>query len=58
MEERSWEPLAIAIVGLALAIASYGMKDGGLGSLTYGSGLISAGLALVHWFAAQKRVQK
>ena len=59
MGERSWEPLAIAILGLLLAIVSYGMKDGGLGSLTYGSGLISAGLALVHWFALrEKRAQK
>jgi hypothetical protein len=58
MEERSWEPLAVAIIGLSLAVVSYGMKDGGLGSLTYGSGLISAGLALVHWFAVQRRVQK
>jgi hypothetical protein len=56
MEERSWEPLAVAILGLLLAVMSYGMKDAGLGSLTYGSGLISAGLALVHWFAAQRRV--
>ncbi len=55
MEERSWEPLAVAILGLLLAIMSYGMKDAGLGTLTYGSGLISAGLALVHWFAAQRR---
>lgn len=52
MGVRSWEPLAVAIGGLLLAIASYGMKDGVLGSLTYVSGLISASLALIHWFAA------
>lgn len=52
MGVRSWEPLAIAIGGLSLAIVSYGMREGALGTLTYGSGLISAGLALVHWFAS------
>jgi hypothetical protein len=59
MSVRSWEPLAITIGGLFLAIVSYGMKEGIPGSLTYASGLISAGLALVHWFAAShSRVQK
>ncbi len=52
MGVRRWEPLAIAIGGLSLAVVSYGMKDGALGNLTYGSGLISAGLALVHWLAS------
>ncbi len=58
MGERSWEPLAVAIAGLFLAIVSYGMKDAGLASLTYGCGLISAALALAHWFAAPERRQK
>jgi hypothetical protein len=59
MGARRWEPLAIAIGGLLLAILSYGMTQGILGNLTYGSGLISAGLAVVHWFtASDPRVQK
>jgi hypothetical protein len=52
MGERSWEPLAIAILGLLLAIMSYGIKDGGLGNVVYVSGLVSAGLSLAHWFGA------
>ncbi len=59
MGERSWEPLAVAIFGLLLAIMSYGMKNAGLGNLTYGCGLVSAGLALLHWFAPiAQRVRK
>ncbi len=59
MGERSSEPLAVAILGLLMAITSYGIKDAGLGNLTYGSGLVSAGLALLHWFApTAQRVRK
>lgn len=55
MSDRSWEPLAVAICGLLLALASYVMKDEILSRLVYGSGLTSAGLSLLHWFMAQRR---
>ncbi|WP_281928798.1 hypothetical protein [Methylocystis iwaonis] len=42
--------MAVAILGLLLAIVSYGIKDPKLSTLVYGSGLISAGFALLHWF--------
>ncbi|WP_442755102.1 hypothetical protein ACNHKD_00120 [Methylocystis sp. JAN1] len=51
MSERSPTPLAVAIMGLLLAIISYAVKDESLGRLVYGSGLLSAGFALLHWFA-------
>lgn len=42
--------MAVAILGLLLAIVSYGIKDPKIATLVYGSGLISAGFALLHWF--------
>jgi hypothetical protein len=51
MSERSPVPLAIAVMALILAIVSYGVKDDALGRLVYGSGLVSAAFALLHWFA-------
>ncbi|MDJ0450571.1 hypothetical protein [Methylocystis sp. JR02] len=50
MSARSSTPLAVAILGLLLAIVSYGIKDPKIATLVYGSGLISAGFALLHWF--------
>jgi hypothetical protein len=54
MSERSATPLAIAIMGMSLAVLSYAIKDESLGSLVYGSGLLSAGCSLLHWFAERK----
>jgi hypothetical protein len=51
MSVRSSTPLAVAILGLLLAILSYAITDEKFGSVVYGSGLISAGFALAHWFA-------
>lgn len=42
--------MAVAIIGLLLAIVSYGIKDPKLAILVYGSGLMSAGCAVLHWF--------
>ncbi|MEK8095543.1 hypothetical protein WOC76_24100 [Methylocystis sp. IM3] len=50
MSERSAAPLAVAILGMSLAVVSYGIKDQNLGAVVYGCGLISAGLSLLHWF--------
>ncbi|KAF2990192.1 hypothetical protein MJC1_02584 [Methylocystis sp. MJC1] len=50
MSARSSTPLAVAILGLLLAIVSYGIKDPKLATLVYGSGLMSAGFAVLHWF--------
>jgi hypothetical protein len=50
MSERNWEPLAIAIMGLALSVCSYGVKDASWAYLAYGCGLISASFAVAHWF--------
>ena len=38
MNERSAIPLAIAIMGMSLAVLSYAIKDENLGSVVYGSG--------------------
>jgi hypothetical protein len=54
MSERSWAPLVIAILGLSLAVVSYGMKDANWSYLTYGCGLISAGFSLLHWFTTER----
>jgi hypothetical protein len=51
MSARSPVPLAVAIMALILAIVSYGIKDDALGRVAYGSGLISAAFALLHWLA-------
>lgn len=54
MSERSPVPLAIAILGMCLAVLSYGIKDQNLGVVVYGCGLLSAGFSLLHWFRAPK----
>ncbi len=54
MSARSPAPLAIAILGMSLAILSYGMKDQNIAAVVYGSGLLSAGLSLLHWFRTPK----
>ncbi|CAJ0873705.1 hypothetical protein AMST5_02533 [freshwater sediment metagenome] len=54
MTERSAIPLAIAIMGMSLAILSYAIKDQNLGSVVYGSGLLAAGLSLIDWFSPPK----
>ncbi len=51
MSERSGIPLAVAIMGMSLAVLSYAIKDDKLGSVVYASGLLSAGFSLLHWFA-------
>jgi hypothetical protein len=58
MNERNPTPLAVAIMGLLLAILSYAIKDERLGVVVYGSGLLSAGFALLHWFAQPIQKQK
>jgi lipopolysaccharide export LptBFGC system permease protein LptF len=58
MNERNATPLAVAIMGLLLAILSYAIKDERLGLVVYGSGLLSAGFALLHWFAQPMQKQK
>jgi len=48
MSERNPVPLAVAILALLLAVVSYGIRDESLGAVVYGSGLLSAGFALLH----------
>lgn len=55
MGERCWKPLAVAIAGMMLAVVSYGVRDVNIGRVVYASGLISAALSLIHWFAAPIR---
>lgn len=50
MNKRSSTPLAIAILAMFMAIVSYAIKDETLARVVYGSGLLSAGLSLIHWF--------
>lgn len=58
MNERCWTPLAVAIMGLLLAILSYAIKDERLGAVVYGSGLLSAAFAVLHWFANPDQKQR
>lgn len=51
MNERSAAPLAIAIMGMSLAVLSYAIRDESLGVVVYGSGLLSSGFSLLHWFS-------
>ena len=52
MNERSATPLAVAIMGMSMAVISYAIKDESRGLVVYGSGLLSAGLSILHWFSA------
>ncbi|MGJ0507287.1 MAG: hypothetical protein ACR652_09155 [Methylocystis sp.] len=54
MSEQSTISLAVTIMGLSLAVLSYAIRDEGLGSLVYGSALLSASLSLAHWFVTLK----
>jgi hypothetical protein len=54
MNERSAIPLAVAIMGMALAVLSYAMKNENIGNVVYVAGLLSASLSLAHWFAAAR----
>lgn len=52
MSERGALPLAVAIMGMSLAVISYAIKDESIGLVVYGSGLLSAAFAILHWFSA------
>jgi len=55
MGERCWKPLAVAILGMSMALISYGVREPHLGVIVYVCGLASAGLALLHWFVTPVR---
>lgn len=54
MNERGAIPLVVAILGMSMAVLSYAIKDESLGIVVYGSGLLSAALALADWFAPSR----
>lgn len=49
-QERSPRPLWLAIGGLLVSLASYGMADMQIGDVVFWGGAVFAAISMIYWF--------